>query len=163
MRLSARSRTMIVTAAALTFVLAGSTIAFADDGRSDDRRDRRPDRLTDELVIHPEWPSDRISDRMHDRPKDRPTDRPTDRPADRPKDRPDRRAIWERCKKAAETDEVTDIPPELRKICHRMLWRHRAWKRCIHWAAEHTDIDVENRRELWKICHRLWWNQHHAQ
>lgn len=167
MRLNARSRTLIVTAAALTFVLAGSAVAIADTGDASDHPDAKKDRVAHRTDRHRDRPADRPHDRVVDRPDDRPVDRPIDRPTDRP-DRDDRRSIWRRCLQAAQSDQIGgdesgDEAPEFRKVCHRLLWKHNAWKRCLHWAAEHTDLDVENRRELWKLCHRLLWNHQHAQ
>jgi hypothetical protein len=71
------------------------------------------------------------------------------------------RSIWRRCKEAAQGDaEIEDA--ELRKICHRLLWKHANLRRCLHWAAEHTDLRLnDNRPELWRICHRMLWNQKH--
>lgn len=129
-----RHRTLIVTAAALAFVLAGSSIASADTGDAGDS---------------PETRTERVTDRHRDR--DRPTDRPTDRPH-----RDDIRPIWKRCLDAAHNDTVVDdAAPEFRKICRRLLWHRNAWKRCVAWAAEHPDVDVANRRELWQLCHGL--------
>ncbi len=176
-----RARALITTAAALAFMLAGSADALADDTgttndqankdqatdrpvRSDHVKDRRPDRVGD----HP-------TDRPKDRPKDRPTDHPTDRPTDRPHlcdrdpaaDRPERcrdhdlRTIWERCKQAAQSDDTIDNG-ELREICHRLLWKHNQWRRCLHWAAGQSDLrPTDDRRELWKLCHRALWNHKH--
>ena len=182
-RRNARTRAVIVTAAALSFLLAGSAVAVADTGDASDGQDSsdkvtdRPiHRITDRHTDRPkDRPTDRPRDRVTDRPDDRPTDRPTDRPdprrhqcdrdraADRPADCPDhdRRSIWKRCLEAAQSDTTID-DPELAKICHRLLWKHNAWKRCLNWAEEHTDLQIENRHELWRLCHRHFWRQANA-
>lgn len=165
MRLNTRSRTLIVTAAALTFVLAGSAVAIGDTGDASEQPDNL-DRIANRTDRHRDRPTDRQGDRVVDRPVDRPVERPIDRPADRP-DRGDRLPIWKRCLHAAQNDEagddISDEAPEMRKLCHRLLWKHSAWKRCLQWVAEHADLKIENRKELWKICRRLVWNNHHAQ
>lgn len=178
MKHSTRSRTLIVTAAALTFVFAGSAVAFADTGDASDHPDET-DRVTHRTDRHRDRPDDRGGDPV-DRPVDRPTDRPRNRitdgpigppipvdpPTDRTGDRPDRDdhpSIWRRCLQAAQSDEIGDTTSEFRKICRRVLWRHNAWKRCVNWASEHTDLDIENRRAMWELCHRLLWNHRHAE
>ena len=182
MRHSTRSRTLIVTAAALTFVFAGSAVAFANTGDASDHPDEtdrvtdRTDRHRDRPADRPENPIDRPADRPHDRPHDRivdgpigppiPVDPPIDLPIDRPDDQPDRDdhpSMWRRCLRAAQSDEIGDTTAEFRKICHRVLWRHNAWKRCVNWASEHADLDIENRRAAWQLCHRHLWNHRHAE
>lgn len=170
------ARALITTAAALAFVLAGSAVALADDtGTTNDQADK--DQTTDRPVRNRR--PDRVVDRPTDRPKDRPADRPSDRPTDSPTDRPhpcdrepaadrpercrdhDLRTIWERCKQAAQSDTAID-DEELRKICHRLLWKHNQWRRCLHWAAERTDLrPIADHRELWRLCHRALWNRKH--
>ena len=62
---------------------------------------------------------------------------------------------------AAETDTAID-DEALKQKCRRLLWHRHNWKRCLHWAAERTDLRPnDDRRHLWKICHRVWWNHEH--
>lgn len=171
------ARAMTTTAAALAFVLAGSAVAAAEPGDATDHPDtdkttdrpirdsadhRRPDRVTD----HPtDPPVDRPANRPVDHPTDRPIDRPTDRPhpcdreptSERPdrcrnQDREEKRTLWQRCKQVAETDTAID-DEALKQDCRRLQWHRHNWKRCLHWAAEDTDVRPTH-RHLWILCHR---------
>ena len=178
------SRSVIVTAATLAFILAGSTAAFAESGDAGDRSqgegttDRPLPTIVQRPIDRPEEQPPPV-DRPTDRPADQPTERPVDRPADRPDDGPDRphpcrvdtatgrpgdcpddrETIWRRCRQAAETG--AELGDEARRICHRIWWWHRPWKRCLHWADE-QGLRIDDRRELWRLCHRLWWQEEPA-